>query len=147
MADFDVTSASHPRVQTELSAELSDDVAENLRILRRRVWIAGRHDAAATEVDETDLRLGQPKPRARPLSLAETFNTAALDYQACDDKVCARFQHRRNASSTMTTAAYVSGPSRATSRAQRQGPRSHTRRCADDSTACRRADESSRPST
>ena len=94
MADFDAPSASDGCVQTELSAESANDITENLRILRSRVWIVGCHDTTAAEVSKSDLRFGQPQNRTRPLSLGETFNTTDHQIRTQAFDVAAERRHR-----------------------------------------------------
>jgi hypothetical protein len=94
MADFDAPGASDGCVQTEVSAESANDIAENPRILLGRVWIVSCHDATPAEIRKRDLRFGQPQDRTRPLSLRETFNAADHQIRTQASDVVAERRHR-----------------------------------------------------
>jgi len=94
VTDFDAASASDGCVQTELSAEPANNIAQNLGILCARVGIVGRHDATAAEVSKTDLRFGQPQNRTRPLSLGGPSNTADHEVRPQAPDVAAEHRYR-----------------------------------------------------
>lgn len=117
LADFDAPSASDGCVQTELSAESANDVPENLRILLGRVWIVGCHDTTPAEVRKSDLRLGQPQNRTRPLSLGETFNTADHQIRTQASEVAAEHDTARSVHTSNGRISNRSGVSNRSSRA------------------------------
>ena len=94
VTDFDETGANDGRVQTQFPAEPPNDLTQNVRILRCRVRIVRRHHAAASKVGKSDLRVGQPKNRTRPLSLGETSDAPDDQIRTQASDVVAERRHR-----------------------------------------------------